>query len=86
MTGAEAYRNFLLTSSAWAAKRKLVLRRDHYVCTICQASDTPLHVHHLAYTARWGEEPLSDLIAICSADHAMLHARTVPSSASIPAR
>jgi 5-methylcytosine-specific restriction endonuclease McrA len=71
MSAADNYKRFLL-SDLWREKRKLVLARDHHRCQVCSGTDA-LHVHHLAYSTRWGEEALSDLTTACSGCHWMLH-------------
>jgi len=60
-----------LKTPIWRAKAARVMRRDGYICRACgerQASE----VHHLTYE-HWGNEPLFDLVAVCSVCHRALH-------------
>ena len=59
--------NLYLKSKEWRDKRKDVLARDGYRCIFC-FSDNDLHVHHLTYE-NFKNEPLSDLVTLCSICH-----------------
>jgi hypothetical protein len=64
-----------LASPEWAARRLDVLRRARNWCEVCQ--DRPAEeVHHLSYR-RLGNEPLSDLQAICGPCHRAKHSEPV---------
>lgn len=65
----EAY----LRSPEWDAKRRAVLKRDGYQCTVCLATDTTLQVHHLMYAATREEETLDYLTTVCKACHDEYH-------------
>ncbi|MDE0084752.1 MAG: hypothetical protein OXU23_03505 [Candidatus Poribacteria bacterium] len=65
------YYNLYIQSDEWKKKRKEVLKRDGYLC-ICGSKATMVHhkrYHHI------GNEPLSDLVALCEYCHADLHER-----------
>jgi len=66
----EWYGNYLHTDQ-WREKRRKVLNRDDHVCQSCLDRDAT-EVHHLTY-ARVGNEPLFDLIAVCSECHREIH-------------
>lgn len=59
-------------SSAWKRKRERVLKRDHYRCRKCGKSNCRLEVHHLTYK-HFGNEPLEDLLTVCSQCHHRIH-------------
>ena len=65
----EVYAEYL-KSSEWKAKRDAVLRRDDHRCRFCGASAT--EVHHLTYDRKYNE-PLYDLVSICSECHKAVH-------------
>lgn len=65
-----------LQSTAWERKRDLVLRRDDYRCQANvdeRCARTASQVHHLTY-AHLGQEPLFDLIAVCTPCHGAITA------------
>ena len=66
----EAYDRYLM-SSAWAAKKFEVFRRDGYTCQMCKRNPAQ-QVHHKTY-AHFGDEPLDDLIAVCEPCHKKHH-------------
>ena len=64
-------------SAKWLAKREAVLRRDDYTCQMCEKSIdddnvSRLHVHHMTYKNLYNE-PLDDLITLCTQCHRRLH-------------
>ena len=61
-----------LDSDEWKAKRQHVLERSQNQCERCGAAAS--EVHHLSYQ-QVGQEPLSDLIAICYWCHQREHGR-----------
>lgn len=61
-----------LASPQWNTRRKLVLTRDHYTCRQCGINTVPLEVHHLHYR-NLGNEPLTDLVALCRDCHQSIH-------------
>lgn len=65
----EAY----LKSPAWHQKRQQTLQRDNYACIEC-GCHTNLNVHHIRYTNIFNE-PLADLLTLCSDCHKTLHDR-----------
>jgi len=65
--------NRYLRSPAWTHKRFEVLRRDGYICQMCKANPAQ-HIHHKTY-ANFGNEPLSDLVAVCQQCHDKHHGR-----------
>lgn len=58
-----------MDSAAWHIKRRVVLERDGYLC-VCGAKATV--VHHKRYD-NIGQEPLSDLVALCEECHFDIH-------------
>lgn len=60
----------------WKLKRKRVLERDDFKCTVC-GSKKSLHVHHTYYyrneiTPPW-EYPMESLITVCEDCHKEFH-------------
>jgi 5-methylcytosine-specific restriction endonuclease McrA len=70
MTSAD-YRIYL-RSPEWRAKKTEVFRRAGYMCEYCE-SNPAVQVHHLRYPARWGDESLDDLQAVCRECHKEHH-------------
>lgn len=68
----EAYQTYL-TSRTWYEKRQQVLARARGVCEMCGKANVPLEVHHVVYAGKWGDEDLSDLLAVCPMCHAEAH-------------
>lgn len=68
-----SYRQWLSSPGWLRDKRLAVLARDQGQCRVCGAAADI--VHHVDYTRAPGSEWLSDLVSVCSADHAALHAR-----------
>ena len=60
-----------MKSRAWRRVRLAVIRRAGGVCERCGRWPI-VNVHHLSYQ-RVGEEPLSDLLGVCSKCHKDLH-------------
>lgn len=58
----ERYSKYLRTA-AWGERRRRVLSRAKGLCERCRVRPAS-HVHHLTYQ-RLGNEPLSDLLALC---------------------
>ena len=52
----------------WAIRRKLVLARDRYVCYVCGWA-IATEVDHVVPASQGGGDELSNLKAICAADH-----------------
>lgn len=70
------YKNYL-KSPAWKNKRAQVIFRDAGQCRATRGgvpcgSRDGLEVHHLTY-ARFGKEPLGDLITLCHHCHKAIH-------------
>lgn len=65
----------LLKDPRWIRKRKKVLKRDGYKCTVC-GSTKNLRVHHTFYykkeTPPWGY-PMSSLLTVCDDCHHNYH-------------
>lgn len=59
-----------LQSPAWMEKTRQVYERDSYTCVVCK--QVAEHVHHLTYEHLFNE-PLTDLISVCSHCHKILH-------------
>jgi hypothetical protein len=62
-----------LRSSDWAKRRPPILARSNGICEVCEhfrATD----VHHVSY-ARIGAELDSDLLAVCTFCHGLLHSK-----------
>lgn len=68
---AKTFYNEYIKSPAWSAKRRQVLIRDDYRCFDCGTS-TRLQVHHINYE-HLGNEPLEDLITLCTDCHTQRH-------------
>lgn len=67
-----SYKEFLQTKY-WAHVRKLVLKRDKFVCVICKC-DVDLQVHHDTYKNHFDElNHLEDLITLCRKCHKEHH-------------
>lgn len=60
-----------LQSQKWKEKRQLVLQRDNYTCKSCGIKHS-LEVHHVRYD-NLGNEPIRDLVVLCSSCHNRLH-------------
>lgn len=65
----EAY----LASPEWAEKRTSVLRKADWICQCCEHFKAT-EVHHITY-ARIGREANSDLMAVCSFCHGLIHGK-----------
>jgi 5-methylcytosine-specific restriction endonuclease McrA len=60
-----------LQSDYWRNIRRKALERDNEICQECmQAKAT--EVHHLTYR-NMGNEPLEDLVSLCSRCHRSIH-------------
>ena len=66
----QRYKEYLKTDK-WQKKRLKVLERDKNLCQACLVN-TATQVHHLTYQ-RVTDEPMFDLISICSPCHEKLH-------------
>jgi hypothetical protein len=64
------YNRYLLTPE-WQDKRERVLERDAYLCQACLKRRAS-QAHHLNYK-RVFNEPLFDLVAVCTTCHTALH-------------
>lgn len=60
-----------LASEQWKEKRIQTLTRDEYTCQQCGTQES-LQVHHLTY-ANFKNEPLEDLVTLCSSCHSKIH-------------
>jgi 5-methylcytosine-specific restriction endonuclease McrA len=61
-----------LRSPEWKEKREQVLTRDGHKCRLCNSPKAP-SVHHRRYLDNHEEEPLEDLITLCSRCHNIFH-------------
>lgn len=68
------YRRYL-RSAAWQRKRAAVILRSKGACERCGLWPV-VNVHHLSYR-NVGNEPLSDLLGVCSRCHRDLHEKDV---------
>lgn len=64
------YLNYL-NSSEWKAIKKMVLKRDEYLCQECKENQAS-EVHHLTYKNIYNEK-LEELISVCSDCHKKIH-------------
>lgn len=64
------YSTYIL-SARWKLTREAVLRRDKHGCVRCGRRQN-LQVHHKSYV-HLGDEPLGDLITLCSTCHHLEH-------------
>src|SRR6202035_3930812 len=62
-----------LKSDGWADKRKVILKRDRYLCQGC-GSRRHLQVHHLSYRSV-GRELDEELTVLCRTCHMKKHPR-----------
>lgn len=62
--------NEYINSDVWRLKRSQRLLMDRHRCFDCGKKAE--HVHHLTY-ARLGNEPLDDLLSLCSVCHKQRH-------------
>lgn len=67
--GFVAYRRYL-ESDEWKEKRAAVLERDENRCVLC--GEAAKEVHHVVYSNVY-DEPLRDLISLCSECHEKIH-------------
>jgi 5-methylcytosine-specific restriction endonuclease McrA len=65
--------NDYMQSPEWKEKRKVVLKRDQYLCQGC-LQEKATQVHHLSYD-HLGKEPLFELISICDSCHEQCHSQ-----------
>jgi len=56
-----------LRTPQWQSKRRKVLERDNYLCQSCMEAPAT-QVHHLSYE-HLGDEPLFELVAVCTPCH-----------------
>jgi 5-methylcytosine-specific restriction endonuclease McrA len=66
------YRTYL-ASPEWSAIRAAIFQRAQGTCECCE-SFPATQVHHLTYE-RIGHEELSDLMAVCSFCHGVIHGK-----------
>lgn len=71
-----------LDSPGWREKREAVRLRALGRCEFCRAAMA--HVHHVRYPKRLGDEPVSDLVAVCETCHAKSHGRRLMNLEVIP--
>lgn len=61
-----------MKSIAWAQKRYEALKRAGHKCQLCGDGYAILQVHHNSYK-NMGNEPLEDLVVLCTDCHEMFH-------------
>jgi hypothetical protein len=61
-----------MRSAKWQAKRAARLELAGHRCEVCN-SPHEIQVHHRTYE-RWGNELVSDLLALCRTCHCLFHA------------
>ena len=61
------YHRYILSDESWADRRRLVMVRAGGLCERCHLQPA-IDVHHLTYDSL-GEEPLTDLQALCAGCH-----------------
>lgn len=62
-----------LASEAWAQRRAAIIRNANGICQCC-AHFPAIQAHHVTYE-RIGQEHESDLMAVCSFCHGLLHGK-----------
>lgn len=68
--------NDFLESLEWKVKREAVMERSKGLCEVCDDGVTvAVDVHHVKYPKRWGQEPITDLLAVCRKHHQILHGK-----------
>lgn len=72
----KTYQDYL-NSPTWKKKAKRAREIAKYRCKVCNSSGL-LEVHHRCYPAKWGEEPLSDLLPLCEDCHSLFSEKLVP--------
>lgn len=70
MTSAD-YRRYITSSPEWRKRRAAVILRAKGICERCRKWPI-VNVHHLSYS-NLGDEPLTDLLGVCSRCHRDLH-------------
>lgn len=65
------YNEYLLTDH-WVHFRKETLKFFGHKCSLCNAKDKELHVHHKTYENR-GRETFNDVVVLCSDCHELVH-------------
>jgi 5-methylcytosine-specific restriction endonuclease McrA len=66
----DSYQNYL-NSAEWRVKSERVKRKAGHRCQVCNSPHN-LHAHHRTYENK-GNEPDSDLIALCRECHQLFH-------------
>lgn len=62
-----------LRSDTWSKKRRAVLERAGNQCESEGCNRRAVEIHHVKYPARWGDEPLDYLEAVCRKCHNERH-------------
>jgi hypothetical protein len=65
------YNDYLLTEH-WKHFIKEAIKHYRYKCTLCNAKDVVLHVHHKTYE-NLARETFNDVIVLCADCHKMVH-------------
>lgn len=69
-----SYKVFL-RSRYWKYVRRLVMKRDGYICVMCGCRDK-LQVHHLSYEHHYSEHLwLGDMVTLCDGCHRWVHGK-----------
>ena len=71
----ESYQHYL-QSQEWQEIRQSVMERARGMCEVCREAGVlrkAMDIHHVRYPKLWGQEHLTDLLAVCRAHHRLLH-------------
>ncbi len=61
--------------SNWKEIASKIRDNDGRACTICLATNTELHVHHLIYVSNFGTHQKTNLVTLCKTCHEEEHGR-----------
>ena len=67
------YNDYLLTEH-WKHFAKEAIKHYRYKCTLCNAKEVTLHIHHKTYE-NLGRETFNDVICLCAECHKMVHGK-----------
>lgn len=73
MTEAKRKYEEYLQSDHWAGLRGALFQKHGKRCMACNASDKPIHAHHLIYRASLEDATVDDLMPLCELCHNSLH-------------
>ena len=55
-------------------KEREAIERDEYQCRVC-GSGSSLHVHHIKYRSKLGEDALDNYVTLCARCHDLVHSK-----------